>query len=111
MSNRKVGVLPLLVEAEATGAGDQVEPWHTNRTFEAYGATSASTGAATVLIEVRNSENSDWHQMAQIDLTLSTSTSGDGFASSAAWRYVRARVSAISGTGAAVSVNMGTAPL
>lgn len=111
MSVRKVGVLPLLTSATTTTSSDAVEPWHTNRTFEAYGATSAGAGAATVVIEVRNSENADWKTMATISLTLSTSTSGDGYASSAAWRYVRARISAISGTGATVSVNMGSAPL
>lgn len=112
MSNvRKVGVIPLLVDSTAIASGDQKEPWHTNRTFEAYGTTSSGAGAATVIIEVRNSENSDWHTMATITLTLGTSVAGDGFASSAAWRYVRARISAISGTDASVSVNMGTAPL
>lgn len=110
-SVRKVGVLPLLDSVIVTSSSASAEPWHTNRTFEAYGATSASTGAATVIIEVRNSEFSDWHTMATITLSLTTAVSGDGFASSAAWRYVRARVSAISGTGAAVSVNLGSAPL
>ncbi len=108
---RKVGVLPLIAAATTTATSVAAEPWHTNRTFEAYGATSNSTGAATVIIEVRNSELSDWHTMATITLSLTTATSGDGFSSSAAWRYVRARVSAISGTGAAVSVNLGSAPL
>lgn len=112
MSNvRKVGVLPLLSNSTATGSSDAAEPWHTNRTFEAYGSTGSGSGAATIVIEVRNSEASDWHTMATISLTLSSTVSGDGFASSAAWRYVRARLSAISGTGAAVSVNLGTAPL
>lgn len=111
MSIRKVGVLPLLDAATTTATGDQKEPWHTNRTFEAYGTTSSGSGAAAILIEVRNSEASSWHTMATISLTLASSVSGDGFASSAAWRYVRARVSSISGTGASVYVNMGTAPL
>lgn len=110
-SVRKVGVLPLQSAVTTTSSGEQKEPWHTNRTFEAYGTTSSGAGAATIVIEVRNSENSDWHTMATISLVLSTSVAGDGFASSAAWRYVRSRVSAISGTDASVSVNMGTAPL
>ncbi len=111
MSIRKVGVLPLLAAATATGSSAQVEPYHTNRTFEAYGTTSSGSGAATVVIEVRNSELSDWHTLATITLTLGTTTAGDGAVSSAAWRYVRARLSAISGTAATVGVNMGTAPL
>ncbi len=108
---RKVGVLPLIDASTATATSAAVEPWHTNRTFEAYGATSSSTGAATIIIEVRNSEDSSWHTMATISLTLGVTVTGDGFSSSAAWRYVRARLSAISGTGAAVSVNLGSAPL
>lgn len=115
MSARKVGVLPFAVSGvaafTATGSSDQIEPWHTNRTFEAYGLTGSGSGAATILIEVRNSEDATWKTMATISLTLGTTTTGDGFASSAAWRYVRARVSALTGTGASVHVNMGTAPL
>lgn len=110
-SVRKVGVLPLLENQITTATSDQAEPWHTNRTFEAYGTTSSGSGAATVIIEVRNSEQSDWHTMATITLTLGTTVSGDGFSSSAAWRYVRARITAISGTNATVSANLGSAPL
>ncbi len=108
---RKVGVLPLLTAATATSSSDAIEPYHTNRSFEAFGTTDSGSGAATVIIEVRNSENSDWHTLATITLTLSASVSGDGVVTTAAWRYVRARLSALSGTGAAVSCNMGTAPL
>ncbi len=110
-SVRKVGVLPLIASATTTVSSAAAEPWHTNRTFEAYGTTGSGSGAATVVVEVRNSELSNWHTMATITLSLTTSVSGDGFASSAAWRYVRARISAVSGTGAAVSVNLGSAPL
>lgn len=110
-SIRKVGVTPLLKNATATGAGEQKEPWHTNRTFEAYGTTSAGAGAAEVVIEVRNDENSAWLTMGTISLTLATTVASDGFTSNRAWRYVRARVSSISGTDATVSVNMGSAPL
>lgn len=108
---RKVGVLPLFADKTSTFTSDSAEPWHTNRTFEAYGTTGSGSGAATIIIEVRNSEQSDWHTMATITLILSTTVTGDGFSSSAAWRYVRARLSAISGTGAAVSANLGSAPL
>ena len=76
------------------------------RTFQARGQTTAGAGAATILVEVSN-DNSQWANLGTITLTLSTTTSTDGFASDAAWRYVRARISAISGTNAAVSVWMG----
>jgi len=111
MSNRKVGVIPLIDNVTAISNGRQVEPWHTNRTFEAYGTTSAGVGAAEIAIEVRNSENSEWLLMGSITLTLGTTVTSDGFTSNRAWRYVRARVDSISGTDATVSANMGTAPL
>lgn len=111
MSLRKVGVLPLQSAATTVSASDSINPYHTNRTFEAYGTTSAGSGAATILIEVRNSESATWKTMATISLTLGTTATGDGFSSSAAWAFVRSRISAISGTDATVSVNMGTAPL
>lgn len=110
-SMRKVGVIQLLEGVTTTATGEQKDLWNTNRTFEAYGNTSAGVGAATIIIEVRNSDNSDWHTMGTISLTLGTTISGDGFASAAAWKYVRARVSAISGTGATIFANAGTAPL
>ncbi len=92
-SVRKVGVLPLITNSIVTVTSDAVEPWHTNRTFEVYGNTSSGSGSAIVVIEVRNSEASDWHTMATITLTLGAPVVGDGFSSSAAWRYVRARCS------------------
>lgn len=84
------------------------------RTFHAYGATSAGSGAATILIEVSdftspgtatNAQN--WVLASTITLTLGTTRSGDGAAVDASWRWIRARVSSISGTDATVSVLMG----
>jgi hypothetical protein len=102
----------LLSNATTTGAGDA---WHprdvpaTNtynfHSFQAAGATSASTGAATVLIEVSN-DGTNYITMGTITLTLGTSSTSDGFAVINTWEYYRANVSAISGTGATVSVYM-----
>ncbi len=111
MSIRKVGVTPLLTAATTTATGDSKEIWHTNRTFEAYGTTSAGSGAASVVIEVRNAEDADWKTLATISLTLGTAVLGDGLATTAAWRYCRARIASISGTGASVSANVGAAIL
>lgn len=110
---RKVGVIDLLGVSGTTTTltGDQFEPWHTNRSYEAYGSTASGSGSATIIIEVRNSENSSWKTMATITLTLGTSVTSDGFVSSAAWRYIRARVSALSGTGANVAANAGSSTL
>ena len=73
------------------------------RTFQAYGNTTSGAGAATILIEVSN-DNTYWKDIATISLTLGTAVTNDVAASNAAWPYVRGRISAISGTGAKVSL-------
>ena len=91
------------------------EAWHPRDTsslatyffhsFQAVGKTSASTGATTVLIEVSN-DGTNYITLGTITLTLGTTTTSDGFACSNTWEYYRAKISAISGTGATVSVYM-----
>ncbi len=70
-------------------------------------ATVSGTGAvsATVVIEFSN-DGVGWVEGATITLSGTTSDS-DGFVSDAPWVYARANLSAISGTGAAVTVTMG----
>lgn len=92
------------VTGVATGANHH--PWNQQRTFQAIGSTSAGAGAATIIIEVSNN-GTDFLTIGTITLTLATTASNDGFASDAPWRFVRSRVSAISGTGATVTVWMG----
>ena len=78
-----------------------------NKTFQASGQTSTSTGAASVLVEVSN-DNANWITMGTISLTLGTTPTTDGFVSSANWTYVRGRVASITaGVGATVSLFMG----
>lgn len=78
-----------------------------NKTFQAKGTTTAGVGAATVIIEVTNDTTWPWITLGTITLTLGTVATSDGLAMLAGWKYVRARLSAISGTGAAVSVAVG----
>jgi hypothetical protein len=102
----------LLNAASTTGAG---EAWHprdtsavatyTQHSFQAVGLTTASTGAATVLIQVSN-DGVNFITLGTITLTLGTSATSDGFAAANTWEYYRANVSAISGTGALVTVYM-----
>jgi hypothetical protein len=105
----------MLDAATATSSSANFKPATGVRTFQAYGATSSGAGAATIVIEVSNIEaavnstNVDWITAGTITLTLATTRSSDGFTMDAPWRNVRARVTAISGTGAAVSVVMGNA--
>lgn len=70
-------------------------------------ASETGTGAitATVVIEVSN-DNLQFLTMGTITLSGTNSTT-DGFVSDAPWNYVRARMTSISGTGAAVVVTMG----
>ena len=102
----------ILNNATATGAGTA---WHPRDTasiatylfhsFQAVGKTSASTGAATVVIEVSN-DGTNYITLGTITLVLGTSATSDGFACSNTWEYYRANVTAISGTGASVTVYM-----
>jgi hypothetical protein len=100
----------LLKDAIETGPGASVDlaglDNECNATYQAVGRTSDGAGDASIDIEVSN-DNQNWILLATIDLTLGTDTVTDGFASAAAWLYVRANVTAISGTDAAVSVFMG----
>ncbi len=76
-------------------------------TFQAAGATTAGSGSAVVAIEVSNN-NADWITLGTITLTLGTSSTSDGFASLAAWGFVRCNVTTLTGTGASITVSMGT---
>jgi hypothetical protein len=67
----------------------------------------SGTGAvsATVLVEVSNN-NVHFFTLATIELSGTTSAT-DGFVSDESWQFIRGRVTAISGTGAAVTLTMG----
>jgi len=96
----------LLSSATSTGAGGRHAAWSNYRTFQAIGSTSSGSGSITVDIEVSNSPvpgANDWIVLGTISLTPNQNDT-DGFASAAAWRYARANVTAISGTGASVDV-------
>lgn len=100
----KPQLISLITGATATGSGETFIPWGSNRVFQAYGSTSSGSGAATILIEVSlTGETNHWITLGTISLTLGTTVTTDGFASDAPWKYCRARVSAISGTGASVT--------
>lgn len=109
---RKVDVLNFFPSQQTTTATSaDLNPYHTNRTFSAYGSVASGSGSLVVVIEVRNDEISPYMTMATISLTLGTALVADGFVSSAAWKYVRARITTLSGTGASVQVDCGAAPL
>lgn len=111
-NNYQRSSVALLSSATATGSGEIHQPVGTKRTFHARGSTSAGSGASDIVIEVSNkttkpSADTDWLELGTISLTLGTTVTGDGFASDASWRWVRARVDSISGTNASVDCEMG----
>jgi hypothetical protein len=104
----KDNIIVYLMSAKtSTGLSDvfTIHPEH--RTFH---AKVVGTGAvtATVIVQVSN-DGTTW-----IDATVSphidlsgTTSDADGFTMLAKWGYVRVNLSAISGTGAAVTVTLG----
>lgn len=110
-SFNKIAVRNLFVGRTTTGYADAHEVvGGSDRTFQAYGSTSNGAGAATIIIYGTNDDSQSTNNLitlGTITLTLGTTVTSDGFASQAAWRYIVVRVSAISGTDAAVTVNVG----
>ena len=88
----------LLDSATTTETGLSVKPVSKDRTFI---ATQTGGTSATVLIEVSN-DDVNFITLATLSLTVDTV----GVASDAAWKHVRARISAI--VGGSVNVFMAT---
>lgn len=77
--------------------------------LSSFQATVLGTGAVTATVEIEGSnDGAYWCDTPLGTITLSGTTSHtDGFTVNAPWKYVRANITAISGTGANVSVLMG----
>ena len=94
----------------ATGAGTALRGWGGRKTYSAAGYTTAGAGAATVTIE-GSFDNVTWDVMGTITLTLSNTAAddanSDSFLSSDQYPFVRANVTALSGTGAYVRAARG----
>ncbi len=106
MRHQQVESATLLSAHTTATAGTAKWLYGKKHTFQAKGTTSSGSGAATIIVEVSNADTpteADWITMGTITLTLGTTSTSDGFNKDAPWKWVRARVSAISGTGAAVS--------
>lgn len=95
----------LLRGATATGASDAIKGKYVFSAM-ARGQTTAGSGAATINIEVSN-DGVNWLVAFTISLTLGTATTADGQGLVYRWEWVRANVTAISGTGASVDVIAG----
>lgn len=96
-----------LINAQtATGAGGATRGEPCTKTYQAWGNTNSSTGAATILIQGTNNDGASWDLIGTITLTLGITVTSDSFTSDDRYRQVRANVSAISGTGANVSASL-----
>jgi hypothetical protein len=71
--------------------------------IQVWGSVSAGTGSATVKFWGTNNMNAPWVPVATVDLALTTTVAGEGTVIECSWDFVRADVTAISGTGASVS--------
>jgi hypothetical protein len=95
----------------ATGASSPIYKESPYSSFQAI-VTGTGVVSATIAIQVcieddtANGVKSNWITMSTITLS-GTTTATDGFTTIAPWRWVRANVSAISGTGATVQIIMG----
>lgn len=96
----------LMDAATAPATGTAVEPISAQRTFQAKLTTSSGNGSGTVIIEVSN-DNVGFVTAGTIVFASAACPQNDGFSSVTPWRYVRARLTAIAGTDAALTVTMG----
>jgi hypothetical protein len=105
---RVFNLTPETTGATTTGAQTTVFKDSPFATFQAYGSTTAGAGACVVTIQGSNIDDTNaFITLGTITLTLGTTVTSDGFATTASWKYIRANVVSISGTGASVNVLMG----
>jgi expansin (peptidoglycan-binding protein) len=96
----------LLSNVIATGASASVNLYSSRFTLQSSGTVTANSGAATILCEVSN-DNVNWTSLGNVSLTLGTVSTNNTITVDAKFVWVRANVTAISGTNATVSVIMG----
>lgn len=95
-----------LISSLVTATGDPlcIPDFHPMRTYQ---ATVVGTGAVTGTVVFEGSNDKILYvTLGTVTLTGTTSAT-DGFASTAAWSHVRARVTAVTGTGALVTASVG----
>jgi hypothetical protein len=93
----------LLENVQAAGAAAAVRAPDGNRTYQAWGATTSGSGSATIQIQGTNNGGITWDTIGTITLTLGASATSDSFSSLDRFTMLRGNVTALSGTGAAVS--------
>jgi hypothetical protein len=96
----------------ANGNGD---PIYKDSPYTTYQATVVGTGAVTATVNIQVTNQTDtagaptnWCATAMGTITLSGTTAvSDGFTTAAPWKWSRAVVSNVTGTGATVTCTMG----
>ena len=109
MSRRNtINKVNLLDAATTTATGNGYSGHADYKTYSLWGKTTAGAGSVTAEIEGSNNGGLSWDATAigTITVTLSTSYASDSFTSTDRFEMVRARITAISGTGATVSAEM-----
>lgn len=103
--------MQLTLNQTTTGPGNQGQAggWVRQNLAETainvIGNTSSGTGSVVVVIEAsEDGVTALLTPIGTITLTLGTAPVADGFVVKARWNFIRARVLAISGTGATVTV-------
>lgn len=97
----------VLLQAVTTAStGNSVDMLNYPQEYRSFVAKVAGTGSvsATVLIEA-SSNGTDFFTLATFTLSGTTSAA-DACVTDDSWRYLRGRVSAVSGTGAAVTLTV-----
>jgi hypothetical protein len=82
--------------------------------FQALGAVVSGVGAATVLVQGSNEptpSSASWFTLDTLSLTLGTTVTQDNGSHSAPTKWIRANVSAVTGTGANVACYLASKPL
>jgi hypothetical protein len=97
----------MLSAVTVTGAGSSVlPPYSGTKQFQAVGATTAGAGSVSVAVQC-SLDGTNYDTIGTITLTLSTTPASNNFNSNDRCRLVRGNVTAISGTGASVSLYLG----
>lgn len=101
------GTYTLLGEVSSTGAGSG--QYVSDKPHKSVQAVVSGTGAVTGTVDVEASNDGvNFFSIGTITLTGTGSASG-GFSTSSAWAFIRANVTAITGTGAKITSIMAVA--
>lgn len=96
--------------ATTTGAKTAVQikcqPPQMKKTIVAYGTTSAGSGSATVLVQ-GSLEGTHYVDLGTISLTLGTTETAGKVENEFPYEYLRVNISALSGTNASVTADVG----